>query len=359
MILRPPPLRLRPLLPRRRRAYSTQPPPPPAPPPAKGIARLTDRALLSVHGADAPKFLQGLVTSQVPPPDGSGTYSCFLNSQGRVLSDAFIYPSRTHPGDTPPEPHYLVELSAPSAPRLLATLQRRKLRSRITLSLVPPSELSVWALWDDTAPTTTFPTTTSNIIRLADTRAPAFGHRLLLPAAAAAAVGEGGGEGVPAEVGLAQYTLRRYLHGVPEGAGELAEGVALPQRCCVDYMGGIDFRKGCYVGQELTIRTHHMGIVRRRVLPVQFSAVPFGDADGAEGAGRVVYDPGVELPGGGRGRAGVPGVVVGAVGNVGLALCKLGVMTRGEFVVGEEGREVWVRAVVPEWHRERAEALRR
>lgn len=168
---------------------------------------------------------------------------------------------------------------------------------------------------------------------------------------------------------------------MPEGAAEMPEGAALPQQSNVDYMGGIDYRKGCYVGQELTIRTHHTGVVRRRILPVQFSPVPFA-ADEVEAAGGkgVVYDPAVKLPaievGAAVRRVGrkarTPGVVLGQVGNVGLALCRLGVMTRGEdgagerewrsgdqFVVGEEGEEVWVRAVVPEWHKERAEALKR
>ncbi|KAH0608250.1 uncharacterized protein H6S33_002302 [Morchella sextelata] len=358
MILRPPPLSILLL----RRTYSTLPPPPPP----KGLARLTDRALLSVAGTDAPKFLQGLVTAQVPPPDGNSTYSCFLNSQGRVLSDAFIYPSPTH------EPRYLIELSAPTAPHLLATLQRRRLRSKVSLSLVAPSELAVWASWDDTAPAPAPAPFSSGSIQIADNRAPSFGHRVVAAAAAADV-----DAGIP-EVQLDQYRLRRYLWGVPEGA-EMPEGTALPQQSCVDYMGGIDYRKGCYVGQELTIRTYHTGVVRRRVLPVQFSPVPFGDGEAEGEGGRVVYDPGVEVPevevgaavrrvGGRKARA--PGVVLGQVGNVGLALCRLGVMTRGEggegewrsgdqFVVGEEGREVCVRAVVPEWHRERAEALKR
>ncbi|RPB17517.1 Aminomethyltransferase folate-binding domain-containing protein [Morchella conica CCBAS932] len=364
-LLRPPLLLLRRPLLRRRRTYSTHPPPPP--PPAKGIALLPDRALISVAGPDAPKFLQGLVTSQVPPPDGNGTYSCFLNSQGRMISDAFIYPTPTH------EPRYLIELSAPTAPHLLTTLQRRKLRSKITLSPVAPSTLSVWAVWDDTtlfhpvAP----PFPSSSSIHITDTRAPAFGHRLL------AAPTDAASTGLP-QADPTHYKLRRYLRGVPEGSVELPAEAALPQQSCLDYMGAIDYRKGCYVGQELTIRTYHTGVVRRRVLPVQFSPVPF-PAD-EEGEGRVVYDPSMEVPGvevgaavrrvGRRARA--PGVVLGQVGNVGLALCRLGVMTRGEddggerewrsgdqFVVGEEGKEVWVRAVVPEWHKERAEALKR
>src|SRR5690606_34793175 len=63
------------------------------------------------------------------------------------------------------------------------------------------------------------------------------------------------------------YTLRRYLHGVAEGQSELLHGQALPHESNLDLTGAVDFRKGCYVGQELTIRTEHRGVVRKRVLP--------------------------------------------------------------------------------------------
>lgn len=65
------------------------------------------------------------------------------------------------------------------------------------------------------------------------------------------------------------YDLRRMLLGVPEGSTEIASGSALPLESCMDYMGGIDFRKGCYVGQELTVRTYHTGQTRKRIMPIR------------------------------------------------------------------------------------------
>jgi hypothetical protein len=101
----------------------------------------------------------------------------------------------------------------------------------------------------------------------------------------------------------------------------------------MDIMHGIDFHKGCYVGQELTIRTRHTGVVRKRILPVQLydggqDAAPFVDAP--------VYDPTTPLPlpprganisrvGARKGRS--AGKFLGGVGNVGLALCRLEMMT--------------------------------
>lgn len=160
----------------------------------------------------------------------------------------------------------------------------------------------------------------------------------------------------------------------------------------MDYMLGIDFRKGCYVGQELTIRTHHTGVVRKRILPVMLYVPPTGDVAEQDTPNRLSYEPDrakdVSLPPSpaagtqhnisrirSKGRS--AGKWLGGVGNVGLALCRLEVMVgeEGEFAVkwegdgegteggidggeSEKGRgEVRVKAFVPEWHREREEMV--
>lgn len=64
------------------------------------------------------------------------------------------------------------------------------------------------------------------------------------------------------------YTLHRIMRGVPEGIMDMPPMHAFPMESNLDIMGGLDFRKGCYVGQELTIRTYHTGVIRKRIHPV-------------------------------------------------------------------------------------------
>ena len=204
-----------------------------------------------------------------------------------------------------------------------------------------------------------------------DGRAPDMGWRVVV-------AGDREFEGSGRQVEGGGYDARRMMMGVAEGQGEMLKEAALPQESNIDYMGGIDFRKGCYVGQELTIRTHHTGVVRKRILPVQLYPAE-GDSGPPD---KLTYDQDtkIALPPKGsnisrtdkKGRS--AGKWLGGVGNVGLALCRLEMMTdtvltgegsqwspEHEFKVAwepEEGKdrgEVRVKAFIPSWHRSRAE----
>ncbi len=137
--------------------------------------------------------------------------------------------------------------------------------------------------------------------------------------------------------------------------------------CNIDIMGGIDFKKGCYIGQELTIRTHHTGVVRRRILPVMLYE------RGTEPPSQLVYDPSttfakVEHDAEIRRddvRKRATGKFIAGIGNIGLATCRLEQMSdlkvSGEgssfspddrfLVQATDGREVGVKAFVPDWLR--------
>lgn len=391
--------------------------PPPAPPPPSGLVALSSRRLISLSGPDAPKFLQGIITQNILAPHAGGGnkvredafYGAFLTATGRVLHDVFVYPDNRRPESaasaasnttaavtTQPGESFLVEVDADEAARLERHIKRYKLRARFAVRLLDEDEVTVWHAWDDDGGAALEDAARhDHVHRLAhvrDPRAPGLGWRIV-----EAAGGAHGGlplVDLPRVADEDVYRARRYLLGVPEGQRELLREAALPLEGNLDVMGGVDFRKGCYVGQELTIRTKHRGVVRKRVLPVML----YADDDGSGGSGgsapdRLEYRPAVVTGAGGEGvvdagavpaeasigRAGKKGRSAGkwlrGVGNVGLGLCRLETMTdvvlpgetaaatfnpADEFVIeqqpGEDGTggfRVRAKAFVPEWLRQR------
>lgn len=346
-----------------RRHSTISPPNPPVPPPTAS-ARLPTRRLISLRGHDASHFLQGLTTQNIPSQHTSSCfYSAFLNASGRVLHDVFIYPEADAEKE---EPGFLIEVDANEVEALAKHLKRYKLRAKVDIRIIDEAELSIWATWGKQS-TSGVGSGTGGL----DQRAPDMGER-----AVSSEHRKPEGSGMQVEGG--SYDIRRMLMGVAEGQGEMLKESALPQESNIDYMGGIDFRKGCYVGQELTIRTHHTGVVRKRILPVQIYPAE-GNSKPPDG---LTYDEDTKIilpPKGAnisrvykKGRS--AGKWLSGVGNIGLALCRLEVMTdtvltgdgsqwspEHEFEVAwepEEGRaggKVRVKAFVPSWHQSRAE----
>ena len=276
----------------------------------------------------------------------------------------FIYPDRG--GDAQnEEPGFLIEVDANEVGALARHLKRYKLRAKVSIRVIDEAELSIWAIWGTKAPGVG--SRTGGL----DQRAPDMGERVILSS-------DHDFDGSGTQVGSGSYDIRRMMMGVVEGQGEILKESALPQESNIDYMGGIDFRKGCYVGQELTIRTHHTGVVRKRILPVQIYPAE-GDPEPPD---QLTYDENTKIllpPKGAniskvdkKGRS--AGKWLGGVGNIGLALCRLEIMTdtvltgegsqwspEQEFKVaweqeeGRQGGEVRVKAFVPTWHQSRAE----
>ncbi|CAF9908153.1 ccr4 associated factor [Imshaugia aleurites] len=346
------------------RRHTTSSSPNPPLPPITACARLPTRRLISLRGHDASHFLQGLTTQNIPSRlTSSCFYSAFLNASGRVLHDVFIYPNADAEQE---EPGFLIEVDANEVEALARHLKRYKLRAKVGIRVVDEGELSVWATWGKESGSEV-----GSTMGGLDQRAPGMGTRIVLS-------GDRKLQGLEAEVQGGSYDVKRMMMGVAEGQGEMPKESALPQESNIDYMGGIDFRKGCYVGQELTIRTHHTGVVRKRILPVQIYLA--ADSKPPEG---LTYDEdnNIVLPPKGanisrvdkKGRS--AGRWLGGVGNIGLALCRLEIMTNTtltgegsqwnpehEFKVawepdeGREGGEVKVKAFVPSWHQSRAES---
>ncbi|OJA16967.1 hypothetical protein AZE42_00594 [Rhizopogon vesiculosus] len=246
------------------------------------LAPVSNRAVLSVSGSQATEFLNGLLAISV---QGQQAYGAFLHAQGRVLYDVFLYNSPTQSLPSP-GPTYLIEYdpTPTEAPTLISLLKRYVLRSKVRIRDVS-DEWDIWAAWGSDGAresrewnwarsgavepvwrTNECPWGTENGTVL-DRRAPGMGKRMIVRK----------GE-TPADASthdLADqdaYLLHRILHGVPEGSVDIQPMHAFPIESNLDAMGGLDFRKGCYVGQELTVRTYHTGAVRKRILPVHISS---------------------------------------------------------------------------------------
>ncbi|CAI5477996.1 unnamed protein product [Closterium sp. Yama58-4] len=346
-------------------------------------ARLRSRGVIRFDGRDAINFLQGLLTNDVipflqqPPPVPSAVptpnqpasvhppiYSALLSPQGRFLFDLFLYrpphadavsslldPTGAGPDTADPDaPELLADVDAANLDDLLAHLKKHKLRANVSFADVS-SDVAVWAhfhsrlssdpaLPDEAAAgeglgwggrVDQLGELTSEATREGwrwhrDPRLPGLGLRGLFPASEIPPLVD-----AQVEEGEDSYRMFRFSMGVAEGCEEMPRGEALPLECNLAALHAISFTKGCYVGQELTARTHHRGVVRKRLMPVRL--VPAGEG-GGKGDGAGGGDGGREGGGeedGGKGGSGGVTVAQGAeivetvsgkaVGRVNAVLC--------------------------------------
>ena len=210
-------------------------------------ALLPDRGVVRVAGDEARAFLNGLLTadiSQVAP--GRARFAALLTPQGKIIADCIVAEENGA---------FLLDCPRELATALADRLKFYKLRAKITIEDVS-QELAVLAVWDGTAAASTaFP----------DPRLPALGQRIILPADSAAQIAADFGAQL---VDAAEYEVHRIMLGVPRGGIDFVYGDAFPHEADMDQLGGVDFAKGCYVGQEVVSRMEHRGTARTRIVPV-------------------------------------------------------------------------------------------
>lgn len=328
----------------------------------EGLAPLPSRRLVSLSGPDAAKFLQGLITNNVEKHREKPFYAAFLDARGRVLWDVFVW---VYPQLATKEGEWAcnIEVDGGEIEALFKHLKRHKLRSKINIKIMDENETGVWAGWG--LPSVDTINGDHVLASLADPRGLGFGTRYLFK-------GNQAPESSPVPVvDTQQYHLRRYVYGIPEGPQEIPRETALPMEYNIDLSQGIDFKKGCYVGQELTIRTKHTGVVRKRVLPLELQPrTTSGDqtTDSLPESGTDIkqLDENMGLK---KGRA--AGKFITGIGNVGLGLARLEMMTsmrisaeggswkpgtRFGVPVGDE-EVMEVQAIAPQWFQERERDL--
>jgi len=248
-------------------------------------ALLADRGVIKVAGDGARNFLHGLVTADILGlTPGTARFCALLTPQGKIIADFIVAPA-------PPESGGGFFLDVPRAlcATVVAKLNIYKLRAKVIVEDLS-AVLGVLAAWDGSG-------ATKQGLSYADPRLPALGLRVMLPPhLAAIAAAELGATLVDA----GEYEAHRIALGVPQGGLDFSYGDAFPHETDMDQLGGVDFAKGCYVGQEVVSRMEHRGTARTRAVPVRYdgaapaagATVMAGDRQvgtmGSAAAGRAV-----------------------------------------------------------------------
>jgi folate-binding protein YgfZ len=244
---------------------------------------LADRGVVRVSGEDAKAFLDGLVTcdlDRVSP--AQPRFGALLTPQGKILFDFILFQAPPDIGGG-----YYLDALRVHAPDLAKRLGFYRLRAKVAIEDLSDT-LAVVAGWDVPGPADEAGLVAGDP-RLAD-----LGWRAIVAAADAAEFAAD-----PAEA----YHARRIALGVPEGGRDFLFGDAFPHEALMDQLQGVDFDKGCYVGQEVVSRMQHRGTARTRIVPALYEGgfaaeagveVMAGDkvlgrtGTGAEGRGLLV-----------------------------------------------------------------------
>jgi tRNA-modifying protein YgfZ len=218
---------------------------------SKKAASLADRGVVSVSGADAAGFLQGLLTNDVERLEpGEAAYAALLTPQGKIMFDMIVVRAPDADGAA-----YFLDCAAAQAPDLAKRLGFYKLRAKVTVADVSAGR-AVAAFWGGE------PAPIEGALLYADPRDPRLGWRAILPRPIAAAIGT---------EHVSEYEGLRIKAVAPKGGLDFTYGDAFPHDVNLDLLHGVDFDKGCYVGQEVVSRMKHRGTGRRRIVRVKLA----------------------------------------------------------------------------------------
>jgi folate-binding protein YgfZ len=196
------------------------------------IASLPDRALVRISGPDAKTFLNGLLTQEVLTlQPGELRFGALLSPPGRLLFDLFLLGQ---------DDGVLLDVAAERRDALIQRLSLYRLRADVTIQ---PADGTVQVLWPAASGTTGTP----------DPRLAALGHRHY-------------GAPLPATADAADWHDHRLSLGIPDPAADAGSDITYPIEADFDLLNGIDFSKGCFIGQETTSRMKRRGAIRNRML---------------------------------------------------------------------------------------------
>jgi len=207
------------------------------------FARLDSRALVRVDGPDWRDFLQSLISNDVEAlAPGAARFAALLTPQGRMLFDLFVIGT---------EDGCVLDVQAAQRQAVILRLSMYRLRAKVEIAEVEGRIVALWGALAGPAPPPGW---------IADPRLEGVGWRgvNLEPPDGAEVLDEDA------------YDAWRLGLGVPDPARDCAPDKTYPIEADFDLLNGIDFKKGCYVGQETTSRMKRRGGIRSRMLPIVF-----------------------------------------------------------------------------------------
>ncbi|MET4276094.1 MULTISPECIES: folate-binding protein [unclassified Bradyrhizobium] len=216
-------------------------------------AFLPDRGVIKVAGEDARNFLNGLVTTDVDKlKPGLGRFGALLTPQGKIIVDFLITEAPAGHGGG-----FLIDCPKPLADGLATKLKFYKLRAKVTVENLS-DDLGVLAAWDGKP-------AAQPDLAFADPRNEGLGYRILIPEDLKQKLSDLIGAEL---VDATAYEAHRIALGVPRGGLDFTYSDAFPHETNMDRLSGVDFDKGCYVGQEVVSRMQHRGTARTRSVKV-------------------------------------------------------------------------------------------
>jgi len=258
--------------------------------------RLQNRGLVRVNGEDSEHFLENLITCEVVNmKEGDTRFGALLTPQGKILYDFFLFRENGA---------YCFDINASLVAEFSKRLMFYRLRAKVDIVVL--ETIDVTACWGDDTPT--------GLNSHQDARHPEMGYRIY---------GETGDNMTSGD-----YALHRISLNVPQGGIDFEYGDAYPHETLMDQFGGVDFRKGCYVGQEVVSRMQHRGSAKKRIVQIT--------------ASEPLPHSGTPITANGK-----PAGIVGSVaGNQGLALLRLDRVAKADQLLAGD---TIISAEIPDW----------
>ena len=260
-------------------------------PPLPHFTVLPSRAPVAVRGADRVSFLQGLVSNDMTRVEGgAAVWAAFLTPQGKFLHEFFAVPH----GDA-----VLLECERTRRDDLITRLSRYKLRAKV--SLAADDTLVTGVAWgEDAGAALETSNTPGQVVKrgagllYTDPRLAGAGVRFGLHADQIGGLAKAG----LSQTAESDYDALRFALGLPDGSRDMEVDKALLLESGFEELAGVDFKKGCYIGQELTARTHYRALIKKRLMPVSIEGplpapgAPLTSAEGTD-AGEMKSGAGI------------------------------------------------------------------